>query len=102
MRSEGFYVNEKSTDTSWDRIGDFLLYIIPVLRLTLRTVWIELYRHFFFYNYNQQDATIFDYLFLKGATCFGLFLRPSSAAHNCTLSFSYCQPILLQAAIVAQ
>jgi len=48
-----------------------------------------------FLNYNQQDATIFDYLFLKGSTCFGQFLRPSSGAHNCTLSFRYCQPILL-------
>ena len=52
------------------------------------------------FNYNQQDATIFDYLFLKGSTCFGLFLRPSSTAHNSTLSFRYCQPLLLQAGIV--
>jgi len=35
-------------------------------------------------NYNQQDANIFDCLFLKGSTCFGRFLRPSSGAHNCT------------------
>jgi len=54
----------------------------------------------FFLNYNQQDANIFDYLFLKGSTCFGRFLRPSSGAHNCKLSFRYCQPILLQAGIV--
>jgi len=53
-----------------------------------------------FYNYNQQDATINDYLFLKGSTCFGRFLRPSSGAQNRTLSFRYCQPILLQADIV--
>ena len=53
-----------------------------------------------FFNYNQKDATIFYYLFLKGSTCFGRFLRPSSGAHNCTLSFMYCQPVLLQAGIV--
>ena len=53
-----------------------------------------------FFNYSQQDATIFDYLFLKGSTCFGRFLRPSSGAHNCTFSLRYCQLILLQAGIV--
>ena len=42
------------------------------------------------------------YLFLKVSTCFGRFLRPPSGAHNCTLSFRYCQPILLQAGIVAE
>jgi hypothetical protein len=40
------------------------------------------------------------YLFLLCATCFGLFLRPSSGAHNCTYSFGYCQPILLLAGIM--
>jgi hypothetical protein len=55
-----------------------------------------------FVNYNQQAATIFDYLFLKGSTYFGRFLRPSSGAHNCTLSFRYCQPLLLQAGIVGE
>jgi len=54
-----------------------------------------------FFNYNQQDATIFDYLFVKGSTGFGRFLRPSSATHNRTLSFRYCQPILVQVGIVA-
>jgi len=39
----------------------------------------------------QQDVIIFDYLFLKGTTCFGRFLRPSSGVHNCTFSFRYCQ-----------
>jgi hypothetical protein len=53
-----------------------------------------------FFNYNQQDATIFYYLILKGSTCFGRFLRQSSAALYCTLSFRYCQPILLQAGMV--
>jgi len=53
-----------------------------------------------FYNYNQQDATIFEYLFLKNSTCFGWFPRPSSGAHNCTFSFRYYQPILLQAGVV--
>jgi len=52
-----------------------------------------------FFNYSQQDATIFDYLFLKGSTCFGRFLRPSSGAYNCTLNFGYCQAIVLQAGI---
>jgi len=42
----------------------------------------------------------FDYLFLKGSTCFSWFLHPSSGAHNCTFSFRYCQPILLQAGIM--
>ena len=55
-----------------------------------------------FWNYNQQDATIFYYLFVKRSTCFGRFLRPSSGAHKCTLSFMYCQPILLQADIVGK
>jgi hypothetical protein len=40
------------------------------------------------------------YLFLKGSTCFGRFLRPSSGAHNCTHSLRYCQPVLLQACVV--
>jgi len=31
----------------------------------------------FFLNYNQQDATIFDYSFLKGSTCLG-----GSSAHH--------------------
>ena len=55
---------------------------------------------FYFFNYNQQDATIFDYLSLNGSTCFGQFLCPSSGVYNCTFSFRYCQPILLQAGIV--
>jgi len=55
-----------------------------------------------FFYYSQQVATIFDYLFLKCSTCFGWFLHPSSGAHNCTHSFRYCQPILLQAGIVAE
>ena len=42
----------------------------------------------------------FDYSFLKGSTCFGRFLSPLSGANNCTFSFRYCQPILLQAGIV--
>jgi len=36
------------------------------------------------------------YLFIEGSTCLGLFLRPPSGAHNCTLSCKYCQPLLLQ------
>jgi len=54
------------------------------------------------FYYNKQDANIFDYLFLKGSTCFWRFLRPSSAAYNCTLSCGYCQPVLLQADIVGE
>jgi len=54
----------------------------------------------FLYDCDQQGATIFDYLSLKGCTCFGRFLHPSSGAHNCKLSFKYCQPVLLQAGIV--
>ena len=53
-----------------------------------------------FFNYNQQEAVVFDYLFLKGSTCFRQFLHPSSAAHNCTFSFTYCQLIVLQTGIV--
>jgi len=56
--------------------------------------------HFFlFFNYTQQDATIFHYLFLKDSTCFGRFLLPSSGAHNLYIQL-YCQPIVLQAGIV--
>jgi len=40
------------------------------------------------------------YLFLKVSTCFGWFLHSSSGAHKCTLSFRYCQTILLQASVV--
>jgi len=45
------------------------------------------------YNYNQQYATVSDYLFLKGSTCFGRFFRLSSGALNCAFSFKYCQNI---------
>ena len=38
--------------------------------------------------------------FYSCSTCFRRFLRPSSGAHNCTYIFSYCQQILLLAAIV--
>jgi len=52
-------------------------------------------------NYNQQDATFLDLsIFTDALTCFRLFLRPSSGAHNCTYSFRYCQPILVLAATV--
>ena len=57
---------------------------------------------FLFSDYNQRDATVFYYLFLKGSTCFGRFLRPSSGTHNFTLIFRYCQPVLLQVGIVNQ
>ena len=40
--------------------------------------------------------------FYRRSTCFRLFLRPSSGAHNCTYSFRYCQPILVLAAIVEE
>jgi len=53
-----------------------------------------------FFNDNQQDAIIFDYLVLKGSTCFVRFIVPSSGARNCTPSFTYCQPLLLQAGTV--
>ena len=49
------------------------------------------------FKYNQKDATILIYLFLKRSTCFRRLLRPSSGAHNCTHSFRYCQPVLLHA-----
>jgi hypothetical protein len=39
--------------------------------------------------------------FYRRSTCFRLFLRPSSGALNCTYSFRYCQPILLQAATIS-
>ena len=49
-------------------------------------------------NYNQQDATFLEFIyFYRRSTCFRRFLRPSSGAHNCTYSFTYCQPILLLA-----
>ena len=51
--------------------------------------------------FTTNNMQIFlDYLFVKRSTCFGRFNRPSSAAHNCTVSFMYCQPILLQTGIV--
>ena len=37
MRSEGFYVNEKSTDTSWDRTSD-----LPICSTVLpRSQWVQ-------------------------------------------------------------
>ena len=53
-----------------------------------------------YFDYNQKDTAISDYLFLKGSTCFRRFLRPSSGTHNCKLDFRYCQPLLLQVGIV--
>ena len=40
------------------------------------------------------------FFFSKIFNCFGRFLRPSSGAHNCTYSFRYCEPKLLQPGIV--
>jgi len=68
------------------------------LYLSKRILSVKNLRNFF--NYNQQDATSFDSLFLKGSTCFGLFLRPSSGTKICTHSFTHCQTVLLQAGIV--
>jgi len=68
--------------------------------VTLKFPYAKLVHCSLFSNYNQQDATLFNYLFLKGSTYFWRFLHPSSAAHNCTFSFRYCQPVLLQAGIV--
>jgi hypothetical protein len=43
-------------------------------------------------NYNQQAATFLDLFIPTDAlTCFTLFFRPSSGAHNCTYSCRYCQ-----------
>jgi hypothetical protein len=39
-------------------------------------------------------------LFLVCSTCFGRLFRPSSGAHDCIYSFSYCPPIPLLAGIV--
>ena len=48
---------------------------------------------YFFITTNKMQLNLV-YLFLKVSTYFGQFLRPSSGAHNCTLSLRYCQPIL--------
>jgi len=48
---------------------------------------------------NQQDATIFIYLFLISSTCFGWRFRPSSGAYHCSCSFWYCPPKLLLAGV---
>jgi hypothetical protein len=45
------------------------------------------------------NVSLFIY-FYRRSICFREFLRPSSGAHNCTYSFSYCQPILLLAGVV--
>ena len=34
MQSEGFYVNEKSTDTSWDRTSD-----LPICSTASKPMW---------------------------------------------------------------
>ena len=39
---------------------------------------VSVHRYYDFFNYNQQDTTTFDYLFLKGSTCSGRFLHPLS------------------------
>jgi len=38
--------------------------------------------------------------FYRCCTCFRQFLLPSSGAHNCMYSFTYCQPILLLTGIM--
>ena len=48
----------------------------------------------FFITTNKMQL-FFIHLFPKGSTCFGRFLRPSSGARNCTLSFRNCQPSYL-------
>ena len=54
-----------------------------IYRSPTQCPYLHLHTHIrFFLNYNQQHATIFYYLFLKGSTCFGRFLRPSSGAYN--------------------
>ena len=40
------------------------------------------------------NVSWFIYLY-RLSTCFRLFIRPSSGAHNCTYTSTYCQPILL-------
>jgi hypothetical protein len=42
------------------------------------------------FKYNQQGATLYNILYYcQSSTCFGLFLRPSSGAQNCTHSIWY-------------
>ena len=57
--------------------ADNIIYLVPAVGQSYQ------FQLFWFYNYNRPDATIFDYLFLKGSACFGRFLHPPSAAHNC-------------------
>ena len=83
-----FTLDKRENNRKWrQKISSFLYSFV---RSSL--VW--------FINYNQKDANILGYLFLKCCTYFRRFLRPSSGAHNCTFSFRYCQPILLQPGIV--
>jgi hypothetical protein len=54
-------------------------------------------------NYSQRDAKFLEFIyFCRRSTCFRRFLHPSSGAHNCRYSFSYCQPKLLLAATVEE
>jgi len=63
------------------------------------TWWREIQLYDFSITTNKMQQFLV-YLFLKGSTCCGCFLHPSSVTHNCKHSFRYCQPILLQAGIV--
>ena len=91
------------------RIRDTLVFCVSVMYLVrcwsrqVSAVLFTFYRSDFnnksvlIFWLQPQGATVFDYLFLKGSTCFGRFLRPSSGARNCTFICRYCQPILMQA-----
>ena len=80
----------------------FPLQLLSEKFLILRIIQRDIINNNFNFNYNQQDAAILIYLFLKSSTCFRRSLRPSSGANNCTHSFRYCQPVLLPVGMVAE
>ena len=50
MRSEGFYVNEKSTDTSWDRTDQYLCKMLVLFLLH------QIFSFLFFSFLNPPDV----------------------------------------------
>jgi len=63
VRSEGFYVNEKSTDTSWDRNSDLPICSTAPELLCYRGPHIYIYTHTHIYIYtytHTHDGNLHD------------------------------------------
>jgi len=73
VRSEGFYVHEKSTDISWDWTSDLpICSTAPLTTVLLRSPDAPMYQIYFILEWHSA--------------CFGCSFRPSSAVQDCTYS----------------